>query len=191
MFKSIRWQIAIPYIILILIVMTGLGIYLTNYFRQAQVDQLEIKLTAEATAISEMLDAQIDHGIYDSTLNEQVTHWANLLGARLTLILSDGTVLADSHEDPSQMDNHLNRPEVSKALRNSIGKSFHFSQTLGFDMVYIAVPMIDNKEILGVVRISLPLNEVNDSIAQLQKFIAFSTLIATIFSIILATIIAN
>ena len=120
MFKSIRWQIAIPYIILILIVMTGLGVYFTNYFRQAQVDQLEIKMTSEAIAISEMLDAQIDQGVDDSTLNEQVTHLGNLLGARLTFILSDGTVLADSHEDPSQMDNHLNRPEVSKALKNNI-----------------------------------------------------------------------
>ena len=42
------------------------------------------------------------------------------------------------------MDNHLNRPEIQEALQNSIGNSVRFSQTMGFDMMYIAVPVFYN-----------------------------------------------
>jgi len=124
--------------------MTGLGIYLSNNFRQTQIDRLEKEMTSEAIAISYTLSSQMDYWVHDEILSEQVAHWANLLGARLTLIFSDGTVLVDSHEDPSQMDNHLNRPEIQEALQNSIGNSVRFSQTMGFDMMYIAVPVFYN-----------------------------------------------
>ena len=61
MFRSVQWQIAIPYIILIIIVMTGLGIYLSNNFRQTQIDRLEKEMTSEAIAISYTLSSQMDY----------------------------------------------------------------------------------------------------------------------------------
>ena len=37
-------------------------------------------------------------------------------GLRITLIASDGTVLYDSREDETKMENHRGRPEVERAL---------------------------------------------------------------------------
>ena len=191
MFRSIRWQIAIPYIFLILIIMTGLGYYLTNYFRQIQLDRLENKMTTEAQAISAVLSSQIDDGIQTEEIDKQVAQWANILGVRLTLILPEGTVLVDSHESPEQMNNHLNRPEVQEALQNGLGKSIRFSQTLGYDMMYLAVPIMNREKVFGTIRISLPLEEVNESITQLHRAIILGTVFASVLSIILASIIAE
>jgi two-component system phosphate regulon sensor histidine kinase PhoR len=171
--------------------MTGLGYYLTNYFRQIQLVRLENKMASEAQAISETLSFQINDGVPTEDVNKQVAQWANILGARITLILSEGTVLVDSHEDPEQMDNHLNRPEVQEALQKGLGTSIRFSQTLDFDMMYLAVPLISKEQIIGTVRISLPLEEVNASITQLHRAIILGTIFASILSIILASIIAE
>ena len=191
MFRSIRWQIAIPYIFLILIIMTGLGYYLTNYFRQIQLDRLETNLTTEAQAISATLSPQIDDGIQTEQIDKQIAQWANILGVRLTLILPEGTVLVDSHEIPDQMDNHLNRPEIQEALQNGLGKSIRFSQTLGYDMMYLAVPIKNREQVFGTIRISLPLEEVNETITQLHRAIILGTVFASVLSIILASIIAE
>jgi CheY-like chemotaxis protein len=51
-----------------------------------------------------------------SQLDGLAPRWAAALEARVTIIGADGTVLGESHEDRTQMDNHLNRAEVRQAL---------------------------------------------------------------------------
>ncbi len=53
MFLSIRWRIIFPYFLLILVVMGGLGFYISGFIRQAQLNQLERELTAEALLLSD------------------------------------------------------------------------------------------------------------------------------------------
>lgn len=45
MFSSIRWRIAIPYVLLILLVMLGLGGYLSAIVRQNYMDHLDAQLS--------------------------------------------------------------------------------------------------------------------------------------------------
>src|SRR6187402_1897547 len=40
---------------------------------------------------------------------------ARLHDRRFTVLAADGTVLADSHEDPAHMENHADRPEIVAA----------------------------------------------------------------------------
>lgn len=77
---------------------------------------------------------------------------------RFTLIKADGTVAADSLEDPASMDNHATRPEVLAALKGGQGRATRFSNTLDEEMLYISVPVMDEKEkVVMVVRASMPL----------------------------------
>jgi two-component system phosphate regulon sensor histidine kinase PhoR len=59
---------------------------------------------------------------------------------RMTIVGSDGTVLADSAEDPLAMGNHSERPEIVEALSGGVGKDIRRSATQGFDQMYVAVP---------------------------------------------------
>jgi two-component system phosphate regulon sensor histidine kinase PhoR len=59
---------------------------------------------------------------------------------RITIVASDGTVLADSAQDASTMQNHATRPEVAAALRGSIGSDTRRSATLGTEQMYVAAP---------------------------------------------------
>jgi two-component system phosphate regulon sensor histidine kinase PhoR len=62
-------------------------------------------------------------------------------GYRVTLILGDGRVVADSEADPSMMENHATRPEVAAALAGGVASSLRASVTIGDELLYAAAPI--------------------------------------------------
>ena len=62
-------------------------------------------------------------------------------GYRVTLIRSDGKVLADSEADPATMENHASRPEVAQAIAGFAGSARRKSATVGEELLYAAVPL--------------------------------------------------
>lgn len=74
--------------------------------------------------------------------------------ARITVVLPDGTVAGDSDEDPAVMENHAERPEIAQALRGERGVSVRHSGTLGTGMLYVAVPVVSEGRVVGVLRAS-------------------------------------
>jgi two-component system, OmpR family, phosphate regulon sensor histidine kinase PhoR len=66
---------------------------------------------------------------------------ATASGFRVSLILPDGRVLADSEAQASLMENHANRPEVASALRGLAASSRRRSTTLGVELIYAAAPI--------------------------------------------------
>ncbi|MDR1569472.1 MAG: PAS domain-containing protein [Oscillospiraceae bacterium] len=62
---------------------------------------------------------------------------------RLSIVASDGTVLADTFERPADMDNHLNRPEIAAAITSGIGESIRYSDTIRAQTYYRATRLSD------------------------------------------------
>src|SRR5690606_28134806 len=52
-----------------------------------------------------------------------ITEVSNRTGVRVTLIAPDGLVVADSHEEEAELENHGDRPEVVAALRGEVGQA--------------------------------------------------------------------
>jgi two-component system phosphate regulon sensor histidine kinase PhoR len=128
--------------------MSILGFYLSNSTRSSQLDNLrsqlenEARITAEASLPSFL--SQDKQEILDSLakrLGEQTD-------TRVTIISVDGTVLGDSEEDPATMENHASRPEIRDALRTGLGESTRYSTTVSQKMMYIAVPISYQGEVL-------------------------------------------
>ncbi len=80
---------------------------------------------------------------------------------RLTLIASDGTVLAESAEDDGAMKNHADRPEVIAALAGEVGYDRRVSETDGVEYLYVTVPCAYTGD-TTVVRVSRTMKQVNE-----------------------------
>ena len=102
---------------------------LYNYFGRVQLDQLrtESKMTAEA--------------VEKDGLN--YLYKRHLTKTRITWIAADGTVIYDNQGDASKMGNHGDRPEVVQALKEGIGESSRYSETLSRQMLYNARKLPD------------------------------------------------
>jgi two-component system phosphate regulon sensor histidine kinase PhoR len=190
-FGSLRWRIVFPYVVLILLTMLGLGIYLSNFVRQAYIGDLESKLTDEARMIGDVIQPDITLSTPNPNLDSQAKHWAAVLDARVTIIAPDGTVWGESHEDRTLMSNHSDRPEVIQALANRVGSSMRFSQTLGENMMYTAVAVNKGSATLALVRVALPLSYVTADVANLQRVLIAATVLAALLALLLAILIAG
>ena len=91
---------------------------------------------------------------------------------RVTIIATDGNVLADSEQNIQSMENHSHRPEVVEALQGKTGKSIRFSSTANRDMLYVAVPIEKDGKITGVIRTSLFLSDIDNLLTKLNYHVA-------------------
>ena len=190
MFRDIRWRIAVPYVVLILVVMGGLVVYVTRVGREAQIQILQNSLLVEARGLADLarpLVIESDAG----GAAELAERWSELVDRRVTIIAADGLVLGESDEDPVQMDNHLNRPEVRQAILNGEGSSIRYSRTLDVDMLYAAAPVLADGEIVGFARVALPLRQVQENVDQLQWAILTAAAIAAVAAIVIAIFMAG
>ena len=185
MFHSIRWRIAIPVVVLIIVCIAGLSAYSSHSYRDSYLDNLTQQLANQAILVA-------DSSSYYFTNNqtEGVDDLAKRVGeqidARITIIDADGEVLGDSEEDPAFMENHSDRPEVIEALSGEVGSSIRYSETLGFDMLYVAASISTGGAIVGISRVSLPLTDINESVSHINNTILWGALIAVVIAILLA-----
>lgn len=112
-------------------------------------------------------------------------------GVRITLIRKDGTVVADSEKNPSKMDNHAHRPEVLLAVNTGSGRAVRFSDTLNISMLYVALLRTMDKDDPQILRISLPLSDVQVLIRQIMQRIFISTGILSLLVILISWIISK
>ena len=182
MFRSIRWRIVIALTALIVLAMSGLGIYLARAIRADSLDALRARLTDEARLAGEASQSHMQ----DDQLDPFVRQLALDISARITVISSDGVVLADSEVDASGMENHLDRPEIVQAKAQGSGSSIRKSSTLGIDEMYVAVYLtgVPGNEVFF--RVALPLTSVNNSLAVINHTIVAGTTVAALAAVLLA-----
>lgn len=75
---------------------------------------------------------------------------ADVTESRITLIDTDGTVLFDSVQPAEDLENHLNRPEVTAAMEEGAAYDTRLSETLSTQTYYYAIRL----ENLQVVRVA-------------------------------------
>jgi two-component system phosphate regulon sensor histidine kinase PhoR len=105
------------------------------------------------------------------------TDWMGHSGARVTVIDNTGRVLADSQHDPETMENHSNRPEIQQAFASGEGQSVRHSATLGRDLVYRAMRWDEPSGSPVVIRMALPLAQVDESVSELRRRIYGASLV--------------
>lgn len=117
-----------------------------------------------------------------------------LFGARVTYILFDGTVVADSDGTASDYPNHLGRQEVSAALGSGAGFAVRSSASVNADMIYYCV-RVNARLVSGdgtvyddgaLVRISMPTDSLwsifVDSLPTLLWFLILVVLFSLFFT---------
>lgn len=99
-------------------------------------------------------------------------------GCRVTVLTMDGRVLADSQRNVAElaaMESHRERPEVQEALTQGSGTALRSSSTVGYPMLYVAVPLAKRS---GVLRVSVPVTVVADIRERTRRAVLTALLVA-------------
>jgi len=111
---------------------------------------------------------------------------------RMTLVEEDGTVLYDSLKDASELDNHRYRPEIVGAFAGEITSETRYSKTFTDDMLYVAAPYYNEaNQIIGVIRLAMPLNALDSAVFEMINNIIFVLLATIIATLLLVTYFVN
>ncbi len=186
MTRSIYWKITLPIILVVVVSLSILGFFMVNSIRTLQLDHLSTYLTNEARLVADTVKPDLTNPTGYARIDALTKSIGAEIQARVTVIKTDGTVIGDSWEAPSTLENHLTRPEVQQALISSVGESTRFSVSTGISMLYVAVLIKDQSSTLGIARVALPLTAVNDSVNSSIALISWAVALAALL-VVLAT----
>ena len=174
--KLLLWALT-----LILVALGSAAIFLTQYTAAGELRHAEQTMAAQVRILAPAL-AVIDA--------QSVTEWTSRAGAvsqaRVTVIGRDGVVLADSQHDPATMDNHAGRPEVRQALAGATGTAVRHSDTLDVDLCYLAVPAAMVGKPGVILRLAVPLRQIDAAVAAVRWVVLRASLVAAGFALIVA-----
>ena len=114
------WQIFPPFLLIILIALLAATWVFSNSLSSFYKKETQRGLEAQAHMVSDQVTGYLIAGDM-ATLDILSKRLGRTLQTRLTVILPDGRVVADSEESPQQMNNHADRPEVIMATRGEQG----------------------------------------------------------------------
>ena len=161
--RRLLWQLYLPYLIITILALVLLSWYASYSFRWFYYDEVARDLKSRTELAERDILTALDEKKFD-----EVDHLCKLLGQtagiRLTMILPDGRVVGDSDQQPAKMENHADRPEFRQAMNGQTGRSVRFSDTLGKNMMYIAVPLKEQEQTIVVIRGALPVTAVDKAL---------------------------
>lgn len=174
------------YLILSITFVLVLWFFISSIIQNTYTDMTEDHLIENAQLISEVITlGGLDED--RETLDEWTSHFNEEISLRYTIIARDGTVIADSESDIEAMDNHINRPEIDAVLvkNQEVGESTRLSDTKDESMMYVAIPVKIDGEIIGAVRTSVSTQSIDNAISAI-----WTTLSAILFIILLISVIS-
>ncbi len=186
--RSFFWNVFPSFIAITLLSCICLFIFAKDEFKKFYLEHTVNELKTRAVLFKEVI------GETEVTENARIDSIAVFLGnetkTRYTVILHDGKVVADSKEEPDSMDNHKDRPEIKEALKGNPGVSTRYSRTLGRKLMYVAIPVVNDNTTVFVIRTSLPLVTLMESInvfsSRLTPIVIAILCISILFSLIIS-----
>ena len=177
---NLFWKLGFAFFALLIAVLVPIDYYAQNALRRdyartgyeqlAAITHLALANPPESSSIA---DSQI-------APSPALRAWVGRMaasGARVTVIASNGRVLADSQSDPETMENHAERPEVRDAFQTGEGRSVRRSVTVNRDLVYFAARYAVPGGAPVVLRFALPVQTVDDVVWEFRRRLWLASLL--------------
>lgn len=178
------WQVFFPALLIIAISIfatTFIGTQMIHSFYYAQMQEdIKDRALLLKPHILELMASD------NNGLQEFCRQNGRASNTRITVIGGDGTVLADSNENPARMDNHGTRPEILDAFKGSVGSSLRLSKTLSRNMLYVAIPLHKDTPHAGVLRLSVSATALETVLASMYIKIILGACLIGLFAALLS-----
>ncbi|EAD2625140.1 PAS domain-containing protein [Listeria monocytogenes] len=192
--KKLWLKIGLSFFILFFVVMVIVGVFSGELMKSTYLNMKGSQLEDDAKILLQTTNMEnLDLDKDAATIQKSLDPLGEDIDARITVIDSEGDVVADTKKDPEKLDNHMNRPEVTDILKKgeSVGISIRESDSLGYSMLYVAVPVKHQGKTDGVLRISISLESVDAAVAKLWGNLALIFGIALVIIAAISVFIAR
>jgi two-component system, OmpR family, phosphate regulon sensor histidine kinase PhoR len=189
---KIQLKLMLSYLILVVVV----GAIFYAYLSQTLESQLHSEI--RDNLLNETRLARIMAAKEITNLQQDAPHLSRTVGkeikARVSIITATGTVVGDSElRDAAlrSLENHADRPEFLEARAKGLGIATRHSETLGTEMLYVAMPFQTHQGIPGVIRLALPLSRLETAMTSLKTILGIALGAAVICALLLSYILSS
>jgi two-component system phosphate regulon sensor histidine kinase PhoR len=188
--RRFLWQLFPACLAILLVLLLGLTWHFSRSLRAFYIEETAANLTARARLVENQVAGRLT--LQDRPFLDQLCKMLGRQAAtRITLLLPSGEVLGDSLEAPEMMENHAERPEVAAALAGGRGRATRFSFTVQKEMMYVAVPVLADGQVRGVVRTAMAVTAIDDTLRSLYLEMALGGLAAMLAAAVMSLFIAR
>jgi two-component system phosphate regulon sensor histidine kinase PhoR len=182
--KRFFWKLFLSLLASILLFSIFFGVLLYTQLHSTTLESLKENLKKETVMLGGVLSGNPDL-LQEPRKIIEVVHTED----RITIMLPDGTVLADnwaSRLGLEAIENHSNRPEVQSALAGRSIFVRRYSNTVKTEMLYYAVPVEIDGKVAAVLRLSFPLTKFHQQMSSVRNFLLTFAFLAILLLLPLA-----
>lgn len=187
--KRLLWQLYPSYLLITLFALVIVSLFALNSLSGFFYEEKSSDLVSRAHLIKIKISELVHSGDFKA-VDDECKRSGHDSKTRLTVILPSGVVIGDSENDPKTMDTHNDRPEIAQALSGKTGTSIRKSSTLKLNMMYVAIPVLKENEVLAVVRTSVSVSSIDAEMRKTRLTIGavgiFAALLAAMVSLMVA-----
>jgi two-component system phosphate regulon sensor histidine kinase PhoR len=179
--RSIARKLTLTLVGFVAVTMVVAGLYLNRALEAFALDTLEVRLASIGRLLHDEARALVLRRASPEDFHAFALRGSRPTSSRVTVIAADGRVLGDSEvavDDLPRVENHGSRPEVLAAFAGGVGRDRRTSATIGASLLYVALPIVDDAKVIGVIRIALPVSAVTSSYARIHRVMLLGGLVA-------------
>ncbi|CCK81409.1 sensor histidine kinase [Desulfobacula toluolica] len=181
--KKLIWHIFPSFLLIIFLSLSAITSYSTSYFKKFFLKNSEKELTIRTTLLQKKFSDMLKNG--PDNYHQIDMHCKDIeekTDTRVTVLLPSGVVIGDSSGDIATMENHMKRPEIMEAMKRKKGICVRYSATLDKNMMYIALPVLQDKEVAAVVRTAVSISGIDTQIKSIRNNILIALLVTIIIA---------
>jgi signal transduction histidine kinase len=156
-------RLVATYLIITSFVLVVLIVPLGRTFAAREEDGLLSDIERDARVVAALVEDSLEAGTTPQ-LAALLAGYAENPGGRIVIVDGKGISVADSDEPEGTRRDFSTRPEFIAALNGQGNAGRRFSETLGGDLLFVAVPVRSGSAILGAVRVTFPGTALDDAI---------------------------
>jgi len=159
---KVRTRLVVAFAYIMLVVLIALGVPLAVNLQQRARLELETEALIQGQGIASAIGSENLQPRNAGTLDLIVTQAATQVDGRVIVVDTDGALVADSQGSDYVGTDYATpaRPEIVAALEGSTQSVARYSTDLGTDLLATAVPIQDEGQIVGAIRITKPMSAV-------------------------------
>jgi signal transduction histidine kinase len=188
----VKWRLVAALLSLTIVVLAVQDIPLIQYLRTVETDRITTALERDSFVIAgraeETLESSSAKGL--EYVQNAITKYGAESGARVIVLDINGVAIADSESLDTIGTSFLNRPEIVEALTGAVSIGRRFSTTVNQELLFVAVPILNGENTLGVVRLTFPASVVDDAVNQRLRGISSVAGITLLVSALVAILLA-
>jgi signal transduction histidine kinase len=163
----VRWRLIAAFVGVTIVILLAHDIPLTRYLRTVETERVVAGIERDAFILAggaeDALSGEVPQD--PKALQSTVDVYAANTGANVVVTDDAGIAVAVSGDEARQGDDYSTRPEIATALTGTPTSGRRPSETLGGDIVYVAVPVLSGATPVGVVRLSYPASTIDDRVS--------------------------